>query len=239
MNYNLIVASCNNYGIGYNGSLPWHIPNDLKRFSKLTKGQGNNAVIMGRKTWDSLPIKPLPNRINIVLTSNNELINKYKDNKEIIFLSTFDDIDNFCNFKKFDEVWVIGGVSIYKHYINIGKIKEIYMTYINMNFECDTDISFLKNSQYPFQIVEKIVDKYENTEIYYVKLIFIKKGKHIQYSYNKWNENENINGSGIIINWLNLGYDNNNNYILIIQEDNCSKSCSYIYIPGTAITYIS
>ena len=104
MNYNLIVACANNYGIGYNGELPWHIPNDLKRFSKLTKGKGNNAVIMGRKTWDSLPVKPLPNRVNIILTSNSELINKYKDNNEIVFLPTFDDIDTFCNFEKFDEV---------------------------------------------------------------------------------------------------------------------------------------
>ena len=71
MDYNLIVACSNNYGIGNNGKLPWNIPNDLKRFSKLTKGNGNNAIVMGRKTWDSLPIKPLPNRINIIYTVNN------------------------------------------------------------------------------------------------------------------------------------------------------------------------
>lgn len=239
MYYNLIVACSNNYGIGNNGELPWHIPNDLKRFSKLTKGKGNNAIIMGRKTWDSLPIKPLPNRINIVLTSNKELINKYHDDENIVFLPTFDDIDTFCEIEKFDEIWVIGGVSIYKHYIQTGKIKEIYMTFINKYFECDVNISFLNKKEFPYQIVEKVVDKYEDMEIFYCKLVHIKKGKRIQYSYNKWNNNEIMNGSGIIINWLNIGYQNYNNYLLIVQEDKCDKYSNYLYIPGTSITYIS
>ena len=61
-----IVAVDNNWGIGYNGNLLEHIPADLKDFKQLTTGQ---VVIMGRKTWDSLPKKPLPNRLNIIITS--------------------------------------------------------------------------------------------------------------------------------------------------------------------------
>ena len=76
-------------------------------------------------------------------------------------------------------------------------------------------------------------------EIFYCKLVHIKKGKRIQYSYNKWNNNEIMNGSGIIINWLNIGYQNYNNYLLIVQEDNCDKYSNYLYIPGTSITHIS
>ena len=61
-----IVAVNNDWGIGYNGDLLEHIPEDLKYFKKLTE---NNVVIMGRKTWDSLPKKPLPNRLNMIVTS--------------------------------------------------------------------------------------------------------------------------------------------------------------------------
>ena len=58
---NIIVAYCRNRGIGINNTLPWHLPEDLKRFKFLTEGS-NNTVIMGRKTWESLPLKPLPKR---------------------------------------------------------------------------------------------------------------------------------------------------------------------------------
>ena len=61
-----IVAVDANWGIGYNGQLLEHISDDLKRFKELTS---NNTVVMGRKTWESLPNKPLPNRFNVVLTS--------------------------------------------------------------------------------------------------------------------------------------------------------------------------
>ena len=60
-----IIAVDNNWGIGYNGDLLEHIPEDLKYFKEITD---NHWVIMGRKTWDSLPKKPLPNRTNVVIT---------------------------------------------------------------------------------------------------------------------------------------------------------------------------
>ena len=64
MKIHLIWAQDEKGGIGKNGQLPWHIIEDLKNFKLLTK---NSTIIMGRKTWDSLPIKPLPERENIVL----------------------------------------------------------------------------------------------------------------------------------------------------------------------------
>ena len=63
-----IVAVDNNWGIGFNGDLLEHIPEDLKYFKQLTSGE-YKAVVMGRKTWDSLPKKPLPNRKNIIITT--------------------------------------------------------------------------------------------------------------------------------------------------------------------------
>ena len=62
-----IVAVDENWGIGYDGKLLEKIPEDLKHFKELTN---NNVVVMGRKTWNSLPTNPLPNRTNIVITRN-------------------------------------------------------------------------------------------------------------------------------------------------------------------------
>jgi len=61
----LVVAIADNGVIGNKGALPWHISDDLKRFKALTTG---HTVVMGRKTWDSLPRKPLPGRVNVVVT---------------------------------------------------------------------------------------------------------------------------------------------------------------------------
>ena len=62
----LILACDLKGGIGYQNKLPWHIPLDLSRFKSLTK---NGVVVMGRKTWESLPKKPLPNRVNVVISN--------------------------------------------------------------------------------------------------------------------------------------------------------------------------
>ena len=60
-----IVAVDNNWGIGFNGNLLEHIPEDLKYFKALTT---NHIIVMGRKTWDSIPVKPLKDRLNIVIS---------------------------------------------------------------------------------------------------------------------------------------------------------------------------
>ena len=66
-----IVAVDNNWGIGYNGNLLEHIPEDLKHFKTITT---NHTVVMGSKTWDSLPKKPLLNRINIIISNKGNLL---------------------------------------------------------------------------------------------------------------------------------------------------------------------
>lgn len=66
-----IVAVDNNWGIGFNGNLLEHIPEDLKYFKELTSGY---IVVMGRKTWDSLPKKPLPDRLNVVISHKRSLL---------------------------------------------------------------------------------------------------------------------------------------------------------------------
>ena len=61
----LVVAIADNGVIGKDGAIPWRIPEDMKRFKALTMG---HTIVMGRKTWDSLPKKPLPGRVNVVVT---------------------------------------------------------------------------------------------------------------------------------------------------------------------------
>ena len=85
--------------IGKNNSIPWHYSADLKRFKRLTTG---NTVIMGRKTWESLPLKPLPNRRNIVITRSSI--------EEIDCFRSIDDALQTCE----GDVWFIGGAGIYE-----------------------------------------------------------------------------------------------------------------------------
>ena len=103
MNVELIWAQDQNGGIGKDGKLPWHISEDLQNFKKITSG---SPIIMGRKTWESLPFKPLPNRRNIVLSSNQ-----------------VDEVETYCSAENcvaqldndsVDRVFIIGGESIYK-----------------------------------------------------------------------------------------------------------------------------
>jgi dihydrofolate reductase len=130
----LIVALDNNYGIGKNDKIPWHCNEDLKYFSKLTRGEGNNCVIMGRKTYESIGCE-LKNRKNIVL-SKTKTIESSSDN--LIIFDNIDKINVYLNHNKFDSVWIIGGESIYREYLNRELINEIYITNIVGNYDCDS-----------------------------------------------------------------------------------------------------
>ena len=85
--------------IGKDNTIPWHYSADLKRFKRLTTG---NTIIMGRKTWESLPIKPLPNRRNIVITRSSI--------EDIECFQSIDDALQTCE----GDVWFIGGAGIYQ-----------------------------------------------------------------------------------------------------------------------------
>jgi dihydrofolate reductase len=134
MNYNIIVAICENNGIGYNNSLPWNIKEDLKIFSKLTKGNNNNAIIMGR--FESLPNNFLPKRDNLILSSSIIIDEKREDN----IIKTFDNIDSiieFCNSKNYQEVWIIGGQLIYESFLRKNIVNKLFITKINKKYLCD------------------------------------------------------------------------------------------------------
>lgn len=105
MRLNLILAASANGVIGAAGRIPWHIPEDLARFKTLTTGC---PVIMGRKTWDSLPakVRPLPGRINLVLSRQDGL---QLDGARAV--PTLDHALACCD--GFADVWVIGGAQLY------------------------------------------------------------------------------------------------------------------------------
>jgi dihydrofolate reductase len=149
MNFNIIVAQCKNGGIGMDNNLPWKISSDLKKFYKLTKGNNNNAIIMGKNTWNSLNNNPLKWRDNLILSTslNFEIIS---DNNYII--KTFNNIDmiiNFCKNKNYDNIWVIGGEKIYKLFLDYENIvNNIYLTLIDKDYKCDTFFPNIDNNKF-------------------------------------------------------------------------------------------
>ena len=118
MEIHLIWAQENNGGIGKNGQLPWYNPEDLKNFKKLTL---NSTIVMGRKTWESLPFKPLPKRRNVVFSS-----------RILEDVETYNNINQFM--KKLDaesikKIFIIGGSSIYKVFYEFAT--HLHMTIVN------------------------------------------------------------------------------------------------------------
>jgi len=109
----------------------------LKRFNKLTIGAGNNSVIMCPNTWLSLPFgyTPLKHRENIVLSS---IKNRLDLTDKGYLLNNMELLQDFCNKKKFDENWIIGGDEIYKRALEMGIVRNIYITEINEEYEYDT-----------------------------------------------------------------------------------------------------
>jgi len=123
----IIAAVADNYAIGKSNNLPWYLPADLKHFRQLTTG---HAVVMGKRTFESLPKGPLPNRKNIVLTS----IMSEGVNKGYFEADSLDDAIFLCEHE--EQVFIIGGATVYKQCIN--KVDSMYITWIHKEFSADT-----------------------------------------------------------------------------------------------------
>lgn len=131
-----IVAVDENWGIGYQGDLLASIPDDLKRFKELTT---NNVVVMGKNTWESLPKKPLPNRINIVI----DYIEKSSCLPNVFF-KNLENTKSFINLNSNLNFFIIGGGSIYKQLLSI--CDQVYVTKIYKAYDnVDTYFSNLDN----------------------------------------------------------------------------------------------
>jgi dihydrofolate reductase len=122
----IVVAMSKNRVIGIDNKLPWHLPEDLKRFKNLTT---NNVVVMGRKTHLSIG-KPLPKRLNVILTRNTKWHNPLGDNCVVCY-SVEEVLERF----KYRDLFIIGGSEVYKEFLNIAN--RIYLTVIDKDFTGD------------------------------------------------------------------------------------------------------
>lgn len=121
----IIVAIAENFAIGKNNDLLWHIPEDLKRFKKITTG---HKVIMGKKTYLSLPVRPLRNRENIVITDNPGDV---FEGCTVVY-SLAEAIEK-CSAG--EENFIIGGASIYQQFLPC--TDRLYLTWVHKKFEGD------------------------------------------------------------------------------------------------------
>jgi dihydrofolate reductase len=130
----LILAMADNGVIGKDGAIPWRISDDLKRFKRLTMGK---PVVMGRKTWDSLPRKPLPERANIVITRQPG----WQEEGAIAASSLGDALVKTAEAA---EVMVIGGAEIYRAALPLAH--RIELTEVHHAFDGDAHFSFSREA---------------------------------------------------------------------------------------------
>ena len=147
MKIHLIWAQDENGGIGKDGTLPWHISEDLENFKRLTSG---STIVMGRNTWQSLPIRPLPERRNIVLSS-----------KEIPNVECYTSVEECIETLDGDgteKLFVIGGSTVYSNFIH--RADELHITHVDeLTKGIDTyfPITMLKIQQEFEKIEERIL----------------------------------------------------------------------------------
>lgn len=143
--FHIIVAMDAKHGIGKKGKLPWHLPGDLKHFKQITTQTSiphkKNAVIMGRKTWESLPkeFRPLSGRINVVLTRREsfpfpEGVVRAKSLVQAVSAVMDSPINEVV-----ESAFIIGGAEVFKTALDSEiPVEKIYMTKVLENFHCDT-----------------------------------------------------------------------------------------------------
>ncbi|XP_075480286.1 bifunctional dihydrofolate reductase-thymidylate synthase 1 isoform X3 [Primulina tabacum] len=154
--YQVVVAATRDMGIGKDGKLPWRLPADLKFFKEITMETSDpgrkNAVVMGRKTWESIPsqFRPLPGRLNIVLTRSAS--SGVATNESVI---TCDSVSSslellakppYCSL--IEKVFLIGGGQILKDALNAPECEAIHITEIRTSIQCDTFIPPINMSVY-------------------------------------------------------------------------------------------
>ena len=153
----MIVAMDEEGCIGKQGDLPWRLKSDMIRFKNLTESDGFNAVIMGRKTWDSLPdsFQPLPERVNIVMSRD---IGWSHDEAEVALYHGR--AIEIAYAEACDECWVIGGAQIYEMFID--RVDEIHVTTVHTSGSGDVKFPEWDRSGWIESIVEKLEPDADN-----------------------------------------------------------------------------
>jgi dihydrofolate reductase / thymidylate synthase len=169
----LIVAKDIKNGIGKNQDMPWHLRKELSYFKKITTESNNkllkNVVIMGRKTWESIPesFRPLKGRINIILsrttknTNTNDIFFSDSINSALKLLETLENINK-------ENIFIIGGASIYKE--TLSRCNTLYITEIYKDFDCDTFFHAIPN-EFKLTTVSNFI---EDNNIYFRHITYTK-----------------------------------------------------------------
>ncbi|XP_028968382.1 dihydrofolate reductase [Galendromus occidentalis] len=154
-----VVAACKaSRGIGFRGDLPWgrKLPNEMKHFARVTtetKEAGKlNSVVMGRKTWESIPDKrrPLPNRVNIIVSATLQPSDQANG---VFVVRSLEEALEVSRKENVERVMVIGGAQLYQDALKHPDLSTVYLTDINTDFECDT---FLEIDERQFQEEDSI-----------------------------------------------------------------------------------
>jgi dihydrofolate reductase len=157
----IVVALDDCNGIGRNNTIPWHIKNDLKFFrhvtTKTTDPNKQNAIIIGRKTYETFP-KPLPNRLNIVVSSNRTLPNINYPN--VVRVESFNDaLKRAKEDTNIENIFIAGGVSIYEEAMKTNLVQRVFLTRVKGDFQCTAVWSSFDVSN--FKRIEPIPDEYQ------------------------------------------------------------------------------
>ena len=155
----IICAIARNNVIGNNNSMIWHIPSDLKRFKSITSG---STIIMGRKTFESLP-GVLPKRKHIVITRDK---NYTVNNESVEVLHSVDEV-----LKKYEnnneEVFIIGGGQIYKEFLP--HADKLYLTILEKDFKGDTKFPEINKDEWIIEEKSEIITE-NNIDYYFIDL---------------------------------------------------------------------
>lgn len=136
-----IVAVCRKNGIGMNNKLPWRLKNEMAYFTRITTTTVDsskvNAVVMGRKTWQSIPPKfaPLAGRLNVVLS---RCLTEVPEKADLLFASLPSAIASLKANSKVESIFIIGGSQIYEEALKSSVCDRVYITRIDSDFQCDS-----------------------------------------------------------------------------------------------------
>jgi dihydrofolate reductase len=157
----IIAAVAQNNAIGKDNELLWHLPDDLKYFKRITSG---HPVIMGRRTWESLPKRPLPNRRNIVIS---DIPGDRLEGAEIA--TSIDHAVSLCN--PGEENFVIGGASVYRQFLP--RCNRLYLTKVYKDFDGDVFFPELDPAEWTLVSAEEPLHDREN-DFTYAYLVYEK-----------------------------------------------------------------
>ena len=170
----IVAATSNTHAIGRKGDLPWKLKEEMQYFRDLTSTTSDenktNCVIMGRKTYESIPAKfrPLPNRLNIILSKNASIREVLKIPENVLIADSLESALNLLEptSSTYDQVFIIGGGSVYREAMRSIRCSKIYLTEVNIDIP-DADTFFPDIPEDKYQITYRSPMKIEDGISYY------------------------------------------------------------------------